>query len=203
MLWDPIQDARGLRVRQRGRTALDIADTAMDLFETHGYDATSLEEIAATAKVSVSTLHRYHATKDSLLLDHPRLQPRALATAFLARDRDQPLGHAVSDAALDFLGSADAGRPFLRRLRDCVDTVPSASARLWTYWQHETTALRAAIGTRTVTRQDELLADLLTGHALTIAIAALAEARQDQQQSARAIGADLLGVLRSSVREMG
>lgn len=81
--------------------------------------------------------------------------------------------------------------------------MPSASARLWTYWQHETTALRAAIGTRAVTRQDELVADLLTGHALTIAIAALAEARQDQRQSARDVGVDLLGALRSSVHDIG
>jgi AcrR family transcriptional regulator len=203
MLWDPVGDVRGLRAKQRGRTALAIADTAMELFEKRGYDETSLEEIAAATSVSVSTMHRYYATKDNLLLEHPRLRPAAMASTFLALDAGLPIGRAVSEATLGFLESADAARPFLRRLRDCIDTVPTASARLWTYWQQETTALRTAIGTRATSREDDLLADLLTGHAMTITIAALDKARRDQRQSARAVGADLLQGLRSSVLDMG
>ncbi|NEW40506.1 TetR family transcriptional regulator [Nocardia cyriacigeorgica] len=40
----------------------------MDLFEANGYDATTVEAVAAAAEVAPSTVYRYFATKEDLVI---------------------------------------------------------------------------------------------------------------------------------------
>lgn len=58
----------GLRARKRARTRDQIADAALTAFLARGYDATTLEEIAAAAEVHKRTLLRYFPTKAHLVL---------------------------------------------------------------------------------------------------------------------------------------
>ncbi len=64
---DATGQEEGLRARKRRETAERIAREALRLFEQHGYDATTLEGIAAAAGISPRTLYHYFATKDELL----------------------------------------------------------------------------------------------------------------------------------------
>jgi AcrR family transcriptional regulator len=57
-----------LTERRKAATRLDIAHEAVRLFTTHGVAATSAEDIAAAAGVSVRTLWRYCSTKESCVL---------------------------------------------------------------------------------------------------------------------------------------
>ncbi len=54
-----------LTERRKEQTRLDIAREAVRLFTAQGVSATSVAEIAAAADVSVRTLWRYFATKES------------------------------------------------------------------------------------------------------------------------------------------
>jgi AcrR family transcriptional regulator len=59
------------RVTPRIETRERLAATALDLFEAHGYDATTVEDIARAAGVSHMTFFRYFPTKESVLLGDP------------------------------------------------------------------------------------------------------------------------------------
>ncbi|HEU4653306.1 MAG TPA: helix-turn-helix domain-containing protein, partial [Steroidobacteraceae bacterium] len=52
---------------KRDRTAARLSQTAFELFEKHGYDAVTMEQIAAVGDVSKVTLYKYFPIKEALL----------------------------------------------------------------------------------------------------------------------------------------
>lgn len=62
--------ATGRRARKRQQTLDHLADTAWQLFETHGYEAVTMETIADTADVAKGTLYKYFPVKEALLRHH-------------------------------------------------------------------------------------------------------------------------------------
>ncbi|WP_219462386.1 TetR/AcrR family transcriptional regulator [Nonomuraea rhizosphaerae] len=61
--------AQGLRERKKARTKALIQKEALRLFREKGYAATTVEQIAEAAEVAPSTVFRYFATKEDLILD--------------------------------------------------------------------------------------------------------------------------------------
>ncbi|MGW3283540.1 TetR/AcrR family transcriptional regulator [Streptomyces sp. NPDC001002] len=76
----------GLREIKMERTRQLIADTAIALFDEQGFDATTVEQIAAAAEVGPRTVYRYYPTKEALVV---RFTEEALHTA-LAELRGLP-----------------------------------------------------------------------------------------------------------------
>ncbi|MEV4101179.1 TetR family transcriptional regulator [Nonomuraea sp. NPDC049649] len=62
-----------LTLRQRNRLSAihQIMDTAMDLFDERGYNAVTIDEIAAASGVSPRTFYRYFGTKEGLFTTDP------------------------------------------------------------------------------------------------------------------------------------
>ncbi len=58
----------GLRERKKARTRVQIRETALRLFLEQGYEATTVQQVADAADVSLSTLFRYFPTKARLAL---------------------------------------------------------------------------------------------------------------------------------------
>jgi AcrR family transcriptional regulator len=61
-------ESPGLRERKKLRTRAVLIDAAMDLCLKHGYEQTTVEQIAASADVSPRTFSRYFPTKDAVFL---------------------------------------------------------------------------------------------------------------------------------------
>jgi AcrR family transcriptional regulator len=60
--------ANGLRERWRINAMRTIQERALDLFDERGFDAVTIEEIAAAAEVSPSSVYRYFGTKEGLVV---------------------------------------------------------------------------------------------------------------------------------------
>jgi AcrR family transcriptional regulator len=62
------EPALGLRERKKLRTRATLIDAAVELCERHGFDQTTVDQIAAIADVSPRTFSRYFPTKDAIAL---------------------------------------------------------------------------------------------------------------------------------------
>jgi AcrR family transcriptional regulator len=73
----------GLRERNRRQTLQRITEVGIELFLAKGYDATTLDEIAAAAGISRRTFFYYFRSKDDILLAHLASYADALRVTIL------------------------------------------------------------------------------------------------------------------------
>jgi AcrR family transcriptional regulator len=115
--------ARTLRERKRDRTRKALIDAAIDLFERHGYEGTTIADIAAAADIGTRTFFSYFATKEELLFPESDARVRAAVVAIAERKpQDRPAD--VLLRALQEVGTAD-GEP-----DDMVDRIAAVRLRL-------------------------------------------------------------------------
>ncbi|RMI40391.1 TetR family transcriptional regulator [Streptomyces triticirhizae] len=159
----------GLRERKKLRTRRAIRDAAYRLFAEQGFDATTVDRIAAAANVSTSTFFRYFPTKEELVLseDPPA---RSLSEELAARPADEPPLTALRNALHAGVERARSDPGALRRARqrmELIASVPSIRDRL-----HEAmagpgrAALARALATRTGRAPDSLETNVLVGAVL-------------------------------------
>ena len=70
-----------LSERRRRLVRADLARVAIALFADRGFDAVTVDDIAAAAGISGRTFFRYFATKDEVVLDYERLLQERLVAA--------------------------------------------------------------------------------------------------------------------------
>ena len=75
----------GLRESKKLRTRQEIADRAMELFVTRGFDHVTVAEVAAAADVSDKTVFNYFPTKEDLFFDEIPQREAALDGAVRGR----------------------------------------------------------------------------------------------------------------------
>lgn len=120
----------GLRERKKRRTRQAIQHHALRLFAEHGYEATTVEQIAAAAEVSPSTFFRYYPTKEDVVLTD-EFDPLIVA-AVLDRPAGETPVQALHEALMGMAPQmmADGGQETLERMR-LVMAVPALRARLF------------------------------------------------------------------------
>jgi AcrR family transcriptional regulator len=117
----------GLRERKKIKLRRGIQAAALRLFETQGYDRTTVEQIAEAAETSTTTFYRYFPTKEDVVLDNDA-SPLFEATV-AARAADEPLTATIRAAMGAVVTAAEADRDLtLARMR-LVAAVPALEAR--------------------------------------------------------------------------
>jgi AcrR family transcriptional regulator len=97
------QPPPSLRERKKDRTRRTLQAEALRLFTAKGFEATTIEEIAAAAEVAPRTFFRYFPTKEEVVFwaEH---EPR-LAEFVAARPDDEPAAQALRRGLTDGLAS--------------------------------------------------------------------------------------------------
>jgi AcrR family transcriptional regulator len=123
----PTNPPPGLRERKKIKLRRAIQAAALLLFETQGYEHTTVEQIAEAAETSTTTFYRYFPTKENVVLDNDA-SPLFEAT-FATRPADEPLTATFRAAMGAVVAAAEADRDLtLARMR-LVATVPALEAR--------------------------------------------------------------------------
>jgi AcrR family transcriptional regulator len=95
----------GLREQKRRETLRRIAEAGMRLFTANGFEATTLDAIAAEAGISRRTFFHYFKSKDDILLSMQRVYDDALAAAVVAQGPGIPPLVAAREALVDLLST--------------------------------------------------------------------------------------------------
>ncbi|SOR83527.1 MULTISPECIES: TetR/AcrR family transcriptional regulator [Streptomyces] len=110
------------RERKKAKTRAAIQQEALRLFRDQGYEATTIEQIAEAAEVSASTVFRYFATKEDLVVSDDET---FFVQAFRAQPPELPPVQAMRRALYSTLEGLSATEMSTQRDRDILMvTVP-------------------------------------------------------------------------------
>lgn len=149
------QPAPGLRERKKLRTRIAIRRATYRLISEQGYDATTIEQIAEASEVSPSTVFRYFATKEDIVLTD------AYDPAMEAELRNRPAGEPpleslrfiMTEALTAFLASEDEE---LRQRTRLMVEVPAIRARMTETMSDTAKVLAQALADRSGRNPDDL-----------------------------------------------
>lgn len=80
---------RSLRDRKKAETRLAICGAALELFERHGFEGTTVDDIADAANVSPRTFFRYFESKLDVALTYKDPEEESLADLVVARPAEE------------------------------------------------------------------------------------------------------------------
>ncbi|MFI7124669.1 TetR/AcrR family transcriptional regulator [Nonomuraea sp. NPDC050153] len=159
----------GLRERKKRQTRQRIADVAMGLFMTRGFDNVTVAEVARTADVSVNTVFNYFSTKEDLFADRQDVAVDLAPRVLRERGPGESVVRAFRRDFLDALGTRDwryglnAGADVFARI---VGEAPSLAAKLRELGEERQRALAQALADELEADPDDLTPRLVASHIL-------------------------------------
>lgn len=163
----------GLRERKKQRTKEAIQREALRLFEAQGYEATTIEQIAAAADISPSTFFNYFPSKEDVIIFDP-YDPQLIA-AFLGRPAGEPLIDTLRQALAEL-------SPLFERDRDLM-------------------LLRSRIALSVPELQGRMLAEVERGHELLFGLVAQRLGRDPGEFEVRVFTRMLMGAMWEAMLE--
>ncbi|MCS7483892.1 TetR family transcriptional regulator [Umezawaea endophytica] len=130
----------GLREEKKAATRTALSDIATTLFTERGFDAVTVAEVAAAARVSINTVFNYFPTKEDLFFDHQDTVINRLATAartggaagvrdaFLTSLQQDEVTLGLSKEAAGFWAVVDGSPALQARLRHISEQAEEALA---------------------------------------------------------------------------
>ena len=163
--------AVGLRERKKAKTKAAIQQHAMRLFGERGYQATTVEQIAAAAEVSPSTFFRYFPTKEDVVL-YDALDP-VLLEAFRAQPAELSPIQALRGAMWAVFGELPAGEVAVQQERDAlIRSVPELRARMLDEFAKSLDLFAEIVADRVGRRADDPAVRTLAGAVIGVGISA-------------------------------
>lgn len=161
----------GLRERKMRETRERIEIAALEMFERDGFEATTIDDIAAAVDIAPRTFFHYFTTKEDVVLSDYADRLSRITTTLAKRPEDEAPWTALREAFLVVAGDYETARPELIRRFQIMAATPSVSARslqLQAGWE---TAVADTMTVRLRTDSDDDITPLL------LAAAALAAMR--------------------------
>jgi AcrR family transcriptional regulator len=181
----------GLRERKKARTRASLREHALRLFREQGYQATTVEQIAAAAEVSASTFFRYFPTKEDLVLQDD------MDTRMVEALERQPAGlrpvAAVRAAVREVFSSyTEADLDLIQEIMTLTVTVPEIRARALDEFARTINVVSEALAKRSNRPPDDLpvrtTAGAIVGVMIGITMPWEGEGWTDRQQIGETFG---------------
>src|ERR1700684_968419 len=152
----------GLRERKKARTRASLREHALRLFREQGYQATTVEQIAAAAEVSPSTFFRYFPTKEDVVLQDD------MDTRMVEALERQPPGlgpiRAAPGAAREVFGSySEADLALIQENMALTLSVPEVRARALDEFARTIAVMGEALAKRSGRPADDLNVRTIAG----------------------------------------
>jgi AcrR family transcriptional regulator len=159
-----VEAASGLRERKKARTREAIIDAALDLFARKGFDATTIEDIAAAADVSPRTFFRYFDSKVDLVMAHNEAHGDKVAPLVVARPASEgpleALRQVMQQMLLELLVDPSVVREF-----QVMMGAPTLRKLAREHFYEEEAELVSAFAARLGTDDADLTANVMAGAA--------------------------------------
>ena len=192
----PAASGAGHPGRRRATSRAELEQAAFTLFATRGFDATTVDEIAAAAGIGRRTFFRYFPSKNDIPWGAFEQELDRMRVRLKACPPEVPLMDAIRVALIDFNRVAPAQVPLHRRRMELILRVPALLAHStlrFTAWREvvaEFAAERAGL------RKDDLAPQAIAYAVLGVAIAAYEHWLDDP-------GSDLGALLDDAMRQLG
>jgi AcrR family transcriptional regulator len=153
--------AGGLRERKKAQVRAAIEREGMRLFRANGFEATTVEAIAAACDISPATVYRYFPTKEDIVFADPEQQGERLAELIGEQPAELAPNQALYRALHALADEYSRSRRSMRTTSRMVDEASSLRARKaesQQRWERSVvTALRARSSTAAQNVDDTLL----------------------------------------------
>ncbi|GGO15218.1 TetR family transcriptional regulator [Microbispora rosea subsp. aerata] len=193
----------GLRERKKQRTRDALIDAALDLFLAKGYEATTIDQIAARVEVSPRTFFRYFASKEDVALSLTADEQKMLLAELTARPESEPPFTALSQAMRSLLGilreADEATASRYRRCQQVVHSTPTLLAGMMRLLKENERRLVAEVARRLKASPCDLLPQFIVSVFVSVILACVDEHAQDPAALARRLD-DLLTLAERSLR---
>jgi AcrR family transcriptional regulator len=154
----------GLRERKKAATKEALSRAALNLALERGLAGVSADAIADAVEVSPRTFHNYFPSKEDAVLFVLEKAVQNLASAFVAREQDEPVLDSLEAVLCEFVESAGALERMVAVTR-LMAQHPALVARHIGTLDSTSDAILAEIGRRTATDPDIDLYPRLVYHA--------------------------------------
>jgi AcrR family transcriptional regulator len=170
----------GLRERKKLKTKAAIRKEAMRLFLDKGFDATTIEEIAAAVEISPSTFFNYFPTKEDVVFED-ELDPLILAAFDAQPEGTNPI-RAIRNAMLTVFRALTPEQDRVMRERMALMTsTPSLRSAMLSQFADMVNQIAALVASRAGGSPSDFAIRNFAGALLGVMMSALLAAAQDPE----------------------
>jgi AcrR family transcriptional regulator len=188
-------NAEGLRERKRGETHARIQSEGIRLFLEHGFEETTLDDIAGAASVSRRTLFHYFASKEEIVFSTRAGFPLLISEAVSRRPVDEPLLDMIENALDDMAALYRSARAC--EVAKLIQGTPALSAADWARYGELERILTLALATRKGLADTDLACRVTAATAAGIIKLSTEAWLNSEDQSPRRYGKAAFAALRS------
>ncbi len=182
--------------RRRATSRAELEETAFGLFAAHGFEATTVDEIAAAAGIGRRTFFRYFPSKNDIPWGAFEHELERMRVRLKACPPEVPLMDAIRGALIDFNRIAPGAQPLHRRRMELILRVPALLAHSTLRFAAWRAVIAEFAAERTGCRPDDLAPQAIAHAVLGVSVAAYEHWLDDQS-------ADLGTLLDDAMRQLG